>query len=294
MSLQDLPTEVPLRVIEYCVVSTGGPILNLGPKRYHGNEIEKEDHPATEDRLDLNVTATCRAYRIEGWKCFWRKNHFVYTSPTALAVAMDWAENPSRPSTMGMMRHLEIRCQPYDDRALRILISCLQDCWRLNALGSLHIDFAAVEDPLPFSFFPQKDIVAQMVEACGIYQHRQKAYPNIDAMTKAVGTVSFEVPRRSNFGGPKEEIAITGLSEQGDYKVEIMAMRLMLSTMMPSGGIGFGRGKKGARYVYQSGNASPKGLVESKPAIEWVRASDAEQWIHKHGLFDRTTLRLLW
>lgn len=66
-----------------------------------------------------------------------------------------------------------------------------------------------------------------------------------------------------------------------------MALRLMLTTVLPHGRIGFGRGEKGIRYVYRSDNASPRVLIESRPNIEWIRARDAEQWIEKHGLFEK-------
>lgn len=297
--LLKLPLEIQLRIIASCVVSEI-PVVNLGTKAWQWIKVEGRSYRRAQDYLTLNLLMTCRSYHDEGWKCFWRENVFLYTSPEALGKVMEWSSRSTRISTVSMLRHLSVRVPAgtqsrpskiASDYMLRTLVGCLQDCWLFEALDRLQIDFIsgcitqdqhAIVDPI------KKDI-AQIGEVSRLYGERQRDYPNSTTVARAVGRVTGTHPRRTNFGGPKQEIVLTGLPKDDEHKLEALALRLISTTIRPRGRIGFGKGTEGTRYWCEQDNSGDLIVRERKPVIKWVAAEGLEEWIMEHGIHDASS-----
>ena len=298
--LARLPFEIQLRIIACCVVSKI-PIVNLGTKDWHWLKEEAKAYPWAQDHLTLNLLRTCRTYHDEGWKCFWRRNVFLYTSPEALAKVTDWSPYSTRISSLSMLRHVSVRVaaetifrQPKkaSDNMIRTLFGCLQDCWLFSALDRLQIDFIVPKDPEESGYTPvttQNPDIAQIIEASRVYKERQIGFPSRAAVAKAIGKVTTTQPRSANFGGPKQEIVITGLPENDEHKLEALALRLISTTITPHGRIGFGRGAEGRRYWYEADKYGDSKIMEGEPAIKWVAAEGLEEWITTHGIHDASS-----
>ena len=293
-----LPLEIQLRIITCCVVSKT-PIVNLGTKDWQWyDEEEKKSYPRAQDRPTLKILRTCRTYHDEGWKCFWRENVFLYTSPEALAKAMDPTRDSPRVSSLSMLRHLSVRVgggtssrnsNIASDGMILTLVRCLQDCWLFSALDRLQIDFVVPEDASESGYtsfmtqdqdatlLPPRVYMRQLIDASRVYGERQRDYPNSAAVVNAIGRVTWAQSRYANFGGPIQEIVITGLPEKDEYKLEVLALRLISTTIMPHGRVGFGRGAEGRRYWYERNKHDCLEILEGKPDIEWITAEGIEE-----------------
>ena len=305
-----LPLEIQLRIIARCLVSKT-PVVNLGTKDWHWyDEEEKKSYPRAQDHLTLNILRTCRTYHDEGWKCFWRENVFLYNSPEALAEAMVSTRDSSRVSSLNMLRHLSVRVgggtslrtsDIASDSMILTLVRCLQDCWLFSALDRLQIDFVvpevASESGYTSSMTQDRDAtllslrvyMRQLIEASRVYAERQRDYPNSAAVANGIGSVTWAQSRYANFGGPIQEIVITGLPEKDEYKLEVLALRLISTTIMPHGRVGFGRGAEGRRYWYERNRYDCLEILERKPDIKWIAAEGIEEWITTHGIHDASS-----
>ena len=204
--LTRLPVEIQLRIITCCVISKT-PIVNLVTKDWQWYEEEKKSYSRAQHHLTLNILRTCRTYYDEGWEYFWRENVFLYTSPEALAKAMDWSRHSTRIFSLNILRRLSVRCtvstfarqwETASDAMIYLLAGCLQDCWPFEFFDRLQNGFVVPEIPsasdFPRFFTGNQDIL-QIVKASRSCKSQRIACPISAAVAKAVGRVTMAQPR---------------------------------------------------------------------------------------------------
>lgn len=115
MTAQDLdhpylPMEVLLRILKYAMKSTYPIIDPLSPLTAE-NLSDKEKSRG--NQISIHFLATCKALNVEGTRCLWRSNEFIFTTPQAVRY---FAELPF--SFRQTITHINFRiiARYYDDQ----------------------------------------------------------------------------------------------------------------------------------------------------------------------------------
>ena len=267
LNLPELPAELQLRILHYCLVSST-PILNLGSRKWiyypkkAGNpwrDFEKHGETHGQDELALNILFTCRTYRYEGWKIFWHTNQFIYSQPPACKNRLI-SEKFLRPASMTMMRHLSIRW-PKTNRSYATvfcyLVQAFEICVNFKNLDTfgVHID----TDTHTFQVTPChiigllrnlriKEVSVRDSESPLVYPVTLNSSKGLDLASRTITNTHNPSTKTTNSksGEKVTTMSITGFLGDG-HALEPLVFDV-LSKVLRNGTISFGTGLEARLY----------------------------------------------
>ncbi len=224
--LTKLPTELQLRVLWHCVVSSL-PLLNAGiPK---ANPISLVDGEVSgQHRINVGILRTCKAFHHEGTKLFLSRNQFAYTCNISPDI---WRSEGATGRKFLQIKRLVLRpiCRTDSEFPYRAALICLYWLRHFRNLTTLRIDF------------------------CGVTRGFQCEWDeDIDSMSLLAESVdNMLVDGMNNNTGSKglSELILTGLPEND---LGLFVLRAMSLLVQAGGQIGIGTGQEGKRYLISS------------------------------------------
>ncbi|KAL8928130.1 MAG: hypothetical protein Q9172_001040 [Xanthocarpia lactea] len=260
--LTKLPTELQLRVLWHCVVSSL-PLLDAGIPR--ANRISFVDGEVSgQHRINTGILRTCKAFHHEGTKLLWSSNQFAFTC--------DGRPDKRFWKTFLPIKRLVLRpiCRTDSKFPHRAAGICLYWLRHFRTLTTLQIDF------------------------CGVTQGFQCEWDeDQDSMSLLVESVDHKLVDRMNNHNCKglSELVLTGLPENDLGLFVLRAFSLLVHT---GGKVGIGTGPEGKKYLVNSDeyrtddvkdlmtlkNNQPK-LKAVEPRIHWLLAEHVPALIER-------------
>ena len=264
--LTRLPTELQLRVLWHCLVSSL-PILNAGVPRNEQIALLR-DETRGQRRINPSIIFTCKAYYHEGIKLLYTNNHFSYTCKQ---LPSNW------PSGVGKgISHVEkLILRPLCDResAFSRKAAIIPMYWLrfFSRLKSLRIDFCGANLGYQHTWDEDQDSMKLMVEALD------------NLIVARMNTHSS--------GNGLSELILTGLPE---CDLGLFVLRSMSMLLGVNGKIGVGTGSEGKTYVvdpseYYSAEEQMAMILRNdhpllepmQPQIHWIRMQDVGALIRR-------------
>ncbi|KAL8848901.1 MAG: hypothetical protein Q9221_006126 [Calogaya cf. arnoldii] len=246
--LTKLPTELQLRVLWHCVVSSL-PLLNAGiPK---ANRISLVDGEISgQRRINVGILRTCKAFHYEGTKLLLSRNQFAYTCNGPPDI---WRCEGGMGTKFLQIKRLVLRpiCRTDSQFSHRAAVLCLYWLRHFRNLTTLRVDFCGVTRGFQYEWDEDNDSMSLLAES-------------VDNML---------VDRMNNGAGCKglSELILTGLPEND---LGLFVLRAMALLMHAGGKVGIGTGQEGKRYLINSDQyywTDPENLMtlrNDKPRLE--------------------------
>ncbi|KAL8673910.1 MAG: hypothetical protein Q9168_001657 [Polycauliona sp. 1 TL-2023] len=257
--LTKLPTELQLRVLWHCVVSSL-PLLDAGITK--ANRISLVDGEVSgQHRINLGILRTCKAFHHEGAKLLFCNNQFAYTGNGPPDF---WQCEGGMEKKVLQIKKLVLRpiCSTDSQLPHRAAVICLHWLRHFRSLTSLRVDFCGVTRGFQCEWDEDDDSMSLLAES-------------VDNML---------VDRMNNGSNGKglSELILTGLPENDLGLFILKAMSLLVHT---GGRVGIGTGQEGRRYLISSDqywrddvedmmtlrNDRPK-LEAVEPQMHWLPA----------------------
>ncbi|KAL9610024.1 MAG: hypothetical protein Q9167_005238 [Letrouitia subvulpina] len=257
--LTNLPTELQLRILWHCVVSSL-PVLNAGvPKDELTHDAEGET--PGQRRISPQIIFTCKAYYSESMKLLYTNNTFLYSS-----------ENPpqkwpgTKKITKGSVENLIIRsmCTPNQSLSQRAAEISMYWLRFFQKVRNLQIDFCCVGSGFEDFWDEDEDKFALLIEFVD--------YVIIENMQRDVATNGLE------------QLILTGLPENDLGLFLVKAFSLLTRKR---GRIGIGTGEEGKRYQLireekvLAWEGMPQKMRHKEPEIVWIRREDVADLIKR-------------
>ncbi|KAL8725946.1 MAG: hypothetical protein Q9166_007023 [cf. Caloplaca sp. 2 TL-2023] len=266
--LTKLPTELQLRVLWHCVVSSL-PILNAGiPKANRITLIVGEVDG--QRRISPAILRTCRAFHHEGTKLLLSNNRFAYT---CIGPPDIWRCEGGMGKKFLHIRRLMLRpiCRTDGQFPHRAAVISLYWLRQFRYLTTLQIDFCGVTQGFQCEWDEDHDSMSLLAESVN----------------------NMIVDRMQNHTTSKGlfELILTGLPEN-DLGLFVFGT---LSLLVQKGGkIGIGTGQEGKRYIISLDqywrddvenlmilrNDRPR-LKQVEPRIHWLHAEEVPALVER-------------
>lgn len=278
--------EVQLRVLEKCVIAKD-PIIDYGPQAlpyWFQSGFHKKPEPRGQDELALNIIYTCRTYREEGWKLFWKRNTFVSTNPQGYHFTYS-------PAVSGLIHHLSLRYLYVDKHEVVIssMFHALDLCGPFKNLKTLEIHLVSPSDEpcfaVPTYYHPIHGRFLKKIR--NAYHRNQKTSSSVSTITSRSshhpgnGTHIPLDSQTSSTKGMLKKILITGLPED-EVLFDILALRLLSSKLESRGQVGITVGIQNRHYSYHF-RSMEFSVSTEKPEPIWIKADECEKWIDDHA-----------
>ena len=266
--LTRLPTELQLRVLWHCLVSSL-PLLNAGIPEDERIRLV-EDEVSGQHRINLGILRTCKAFHHEGTKLLLSSNHFAYTCNKPAGM---WRCQRGMKKRCLQIKRLMLRSICYSDSQFphRATVVCLHWLRHFRNLTTLRMDFCGVTRGYQCEWDEDNDSMSLLVES-------------VDNML---------VERMNNGSGYRglSELILTGLPENDLGLFVLKAMSLLVHK---GGKVGIGTGQEGRRYLIGSDQYCMDGLGEVltlkndrpkmkavEPRIHWLVAENVPALIER-------------
>ncbi|KAL9577159.1 MAG: hypothetical protein Q9203_007564 [Teloschistes exilis] len=252
--LTKLPTELQLRVLWHCLVSSL-PILDAGVPKEEQIVLVEDETPG-QLRINTSIIRTCKAYYDEGVKLLYSHNQFSYTCDKPLER---W-----RGKNLWRVEQLSLR-----------------------PLCRIDSEFPHMAAVVPMYWLRQcKNVRMLRLDFCGVaVGYEDEWEEDDDSMSLLLETVQHMVVERrhSNMDScGMSELVMTGLPEND---LGLFVLKSMALLVQPNGKIGIGTGPEGRRYVIAPSDRpldkerpqtsvvvdqTPQ-LKQVEPQIHWLR-----------------------
>lgn len=268
MSLQLLPLEIQLRILELCL-TTDNPIINYPAGSSYETlfETTAEGECHGQEDLRMAMLSTCLTYRTEGLKIVAQQNRFLFTRCESYPCLLH-SEQILKHSIFRHIKHLEFRLVTKSIRhsaeQLQSAVFVLEKVqWRFPMLQNLDLDFvhqaytSGVGEP---DWAQARTEMQEAVEEARVFQIDQTSASN--------------VPRRL------AKVTVTGLRNDN---VGHLVVRLASMLLGPDGTLGSGVARYVGNYVrilprwgLPLYNRQAKLHAVSNMAIEWLDAGNVD------------------
>ncbi|KAI4199410.1 MAG: hypothetical protein LQ350_004635 [Teloschistes chrysophthalmus] len=259
--LTKFPTELQLRVLWHCVVSSL-PILNAGVPTDKQIVLVDDETPG-QSRINASILRTCKAYYDEGIKLLYSYNQFSYTCEKPLEL---WRGGNEMGKNLWRIEELILRplCRTdseFPHRAAVVPMYWLRQCKNVKML---RLDFCGV--------------------TVGYEDDWEEDDDSMSLLLETVENLIVERKHSNIASNGMSELVITGLPEND---LGLFALRSMALLVQPNGKIGIGTGQEGRRYIIAPSDHSldkerlqtsvvdqvPK-LKQVEPQMHWLRVED--------------------
>ncbi|KAI4188175.1 MAG: hypothetical protein L6R41_002300 [Letrouitia leprolyta] len=261
-----LPTELQLRVLWHCLVSSL-PILNAGIAEKDCSALI-EDETRGQRRITPSIIFTCKAFYHEGVKLLYKNNQFSFTCQK---LPDHWLGGASK--YLSRIQHMVLRplCNP--DSAFTHKAAAIPMYWlrHFKNLKTLQIDFCGTKIGYQYAWNEDQDSMSLLVES-------------LDNMVVERMHDDFSMKALS-------ELIVTGIPESD---IGLFVLKSMSMLLRPGGKIGIGTGCEGRKYVVDPfdyyvdeelnymalSNDRPR-LTKVEPQIHWIQREDVAALIQR-------------
>lgn len=266
--LTKLPTELQLRVLWHCVVSSL-PLLNAGITKANrislvGGEVSGQH------RINVGILRTCKAFHYEGIKLLLSRNQFAYTCNGPPDI---WQCEGGMGKKFSQIKRLVLRpiCRTDSQFPHRAAVICLYWLRHFRNLTTLRIDFCGVTRGYQCEWDEDIDSMSLLAESVDNML--------VDCMNNGTGSKGLS------------ELTLTGLPEND---LGLFVLRAMSLLVQAGGKIGIGTGQEGKRYLISSDqywrddvenlmtlrNDRPR-LEALEPRLHWLLAENVPALIER-------------
>ncbi|KAL8657542.1 MAG: hypothetical protein Q9202_007652, partial [Teloschistes flavicans] len=258
--LTKLPTELQLRVLWHCLVSSL-PILNAGVPKDEQSVLLDGETPG-QLRINTSVIRTCKAYYHEGVKLLYSCNQFSYTCEKPLH---HWRLESGVGKHLWRIEKLILRalCRMDGDFPHRAAVVSMYWLRQIRNVKMLQIDFCGV--------------------TVGYEDDWEEDHDSMSLLLESVENTVIDRQHHGTGANGISELVITGLPEND---LGLFVLRSMALLVRPNGRIGIGTGQEGRRYIINPSeycfdnefqpvliDGTPK-LKQVEPQIHWLRVED--------------------
>ncbi|KAI4126138.1 MAG: hypothetical protein LQ338_003908 [Usnochroma carphineum] len=201
-----LPTELQLRVLWHCLISSL-PIVNAGMSKDNQVPLVKNETPG-QRRISPAIIFTCKAYYHGGIKLLYSSSHFVFTLSSQTDVVRIGIRN-----NLSRIENIVLRpvCSTIIGIGFSSAATVAAMYWlrHLRFLKTLRIDFCDIDVEMP-------------------YPYDDEDYDSLDLLLESVDNVLVE---RLHIGGPTSglsQLILTGLPEDDIGLAVVRAMSLLV------------------------------------------------------------------
>ncbi|KAL8787924.1 MAG: hypothetical protein Q9213_001951 [Squamulea squamosa] len=249
--LTKLPTELQLRVLWHCVVSSL-PMLNAGLRE--ADCISHVDGEVSgQHRISPAILRTCKAFHHEGTKLLLSSNQFAY----ACNIPPDsWRCEGGRRKDLLQIRRLVLRPLCFMDSQFPYRAACISLYWLQNFrnLTTLQIDFCGVSRGFRYAWDEDNDSMSLLAES--------------------VDNMLVDRLHNNNSWKGLSELIVTGLPEND---LGLFVLRVFSLLVHTGGEVGIGTGQEGKRYLV---NLDQYLKVNKENLIEIPRLESVEPKVH--------------